>query len=238
MPDPYLRQRALAGFGDDGQRRLGEATVVVVGLGGLGCPSAVAMAAAGVGELVLVDSDHVAVTNLHRQTLYGPDDVGRPKVEAAEEALRRIAPSVRVTVVRERLSGASARGLLRGSDAVLDCSDNFVTRFALADAAEAVAVPAVWGAVQGWHGQVTVFDTSVHLRDVFPEPPAVDAATCEGGAVMGPVCAQIGAAMAAEAVKVVTGVGSTLAGTLAMLDGRSGRWRDIAVTRRSHAVGR
>ncbi|MDN4482413.1 HesA/MoeB/ThiF family protein [Demequina lignilytica] len=237
-PDPYVRQRALGGFGPEGQRALSEAAVVVIGVGGLGCPAALALAAAGVGELVLVDSDHVSITNLHRQTLYGPDDVGSLKVVAAERALRRIAPGLRVTAVSERLTEASAQGLLCGSDAVLDCTDNFEARYAVADAAAASGVPVVWGAVQGWHGQVTVFDTAVGLRDVFPEPPRAELGACEGGAVMGPVCAQVGSAMATEAIKAVTGAGETLAGTIAMLDGRSGRWRDIAVARSRQAVGR
>lgn len=228
-PDPYVRQRALAGFGAAGQRALGGATVVVVGVGGLGCPAVLALAAAGVGELVLVDADHVSVTNLHRQTLYGPDDVGRLKVVVAEEALSRVAPGTRVTAVSERLTEASAQGLVCGSDAVLDCSDNFPTRYAVADAADSLGVPVVWGAVQGWHGQVTVFDRRVGLRDVFPAEPRADLGACEGGAVMGPVCAQVGAAMATEAVKAVSGAGETLAGVIAMLDGRTGRWRDIPV---------
>lgn len=244
-PDPYVRQRALAGFGAAGQRALGEATVVVVGVGGLGCPAVLALAAAGVGELVLIDSDHVSVTNLHRQTLYGPDDVGAPKVERAAAALRRIAPGTRIVPLAERLTDANAQGLVCGADVVVDATDTFTARFAVADAAQAIGVPVVWGAVQGWHGQVTVFDGTVRLRDVFPEPPQGDLAACEGGAVMGPVCAQVGAAMATEAVKAVTGTGETLAGTIAMLDGRSGRWRDIPVARsradasvRVQAVGR
>lgn len=244
-PDAYVRQRALQGFGARGQRALGEATVVVVGVGGLGCPAALALAAAGVGELVLIDSDHVSVTNLHRQTLYGPDDVGALKVERAAAALRRIAPGTRIVPLAERLTGVDAQGLLRGADAVIDATDSFAARFAVADAALAIGVPVVWGAVQGWHGQVTVFDGTVVLRDVFPEPPLGALAACEGGAVMGPVCAQVGAAMAMEAVKAVTGTGVTLAGTIAMLDGRTGRWRDITVARsgadsrtRPQSVGR
>lgn len=237
-PDAYVRQRALAGFGAEGQRALGDATVTIVGLGGLGCPAALALAAAGVGELALVDADHIAVTNLHRQTLYGPEDVGRLKVERAADALHRVAPGVRITAVAERLTETSARGLLRGSDVVLDASDNFATRYAIADAAEALDVPVVWGAVQGWHGQVTVFDRGARLRDLFPTQPSPEFDACEGGAVMGTVCAQVGAAMATEAVKAATGAARTLAGVVAMLDGRTGRWRDVELDRSARAVGR
>lgn len=237
VPDAYVRQRALAGFGAEGQRALANATVAIVGVGGLGCPAALALAAAGAGEVTLIDADRVSVTNLHRQTLFGPEDVGRLKAVRAADALRRVAPGVRIVPVTERLTAATARGLLRGCDAVLDATDNFASRFAIADAAEALAIPVVWGAVQGWHGQVTVFDGGARLRDLFPTEPAPTLGACEGGAVLGTVCAQVGAAMATEAVKVVTGAGTTLSGTIAMLDGRSGRWREIELSG-AHAIRR
>ncbi|WP_084077907.1 HesA/MoeB/ThiF family protein [Demequina sp. NBRC 110057] len=229
-PDAFARQRGLAGFGDEGQRALAGARIVIVGVGGLGCPAAQYLAAAGVGALTLVDSDHVSASNLHRQILFGPDDVGRLKVDAAAEALGRQAPGCAVTAVPERLTAATASALLTGHDVVVDATDTMPVRRAIEAAAHALTIPVSWGAVQGWHGQVTVFDHGHRLGDVFPGPDALDLDTCDGGPVLGTVCGQVGAAMAGEAVRLVAGVGVSLAGTLAIVDGRTGRWRDVALT--------
>mgnify|MGYP000129707733 CR=1 FL=1 len=225
--DPYARQRGLSGFGAAGQRALAGSSVAVVGMGGLGCPAAQYLAAAGVGRLTLIDADHVSVTNLHRQILYGPDAVGRPKVHAAVRALRLIAPGVDVRPVRARLDASNARELLMGHDVIVDGTDTFGSRHVIADAAVELDIPLAWGAVQGWHGQVTVFTRAARMRDLFPDEPAMDLETCDGGAVLGTLCGQVGAAMATEALKVVSGVGTTLAGTLAVVDARNGRWREI-----------
>ncbi|WP_297082872.1 HesA/MoeB/ThiF family protein [uncultured Demequina sp.] len=225
--DPFARQRGLSGFGAAGQRALAGASVAVVGMGGLGCPAAQYLAAAGVGRLTLIDADHVSVTNLHRQILFGPDAVGRPKVHAAVRALRLIAPGVDVRPVAARLDAGNAHDLLAGHDAIVDGTDTFTARHVIADAAEDLGIPLAWGAVQGWHGQVTVFTREARMRDLFPEEPGLDLDTCDGGAVLGTLCGQVGAAMATEALKAVSGVGTTLAGTLAVVDARNGRWREI-----------
>ena len=171
--DAFVRHRALEGFGAAGQDALARARVAVVGAGGLGCPAALYLAAAGVGRLTLIDSDRVSVTNLHRQVLFGPEDVGRPKVEAAAEALARLAPGTEVTALDARL-GADAPAVLEGHDLILDCTDTWPSRLTVNDAAVALGVPLVWGAVQGWFGQVTVFDEGRTLRDVFPHEPPQD----------------------------------------------------------------
>lgn len=227
VSDAFTRQRVLPGFGAQGQDRLGSARVAIVGLGGLGCPAALYLAAAGVGHLTLVDSDQVAVSNLHRQVLYGPADCGEPKVEAAARALARVAPAVTVVTQRTRL-GADAAAVLAGHDVVLDCTDTWPSRYAVAAACEELGVPLVWGAVSGWFGQVTVFDGKVTLDDLFPSEPPADFGVCDGGGVLGTLCGQVGTAMASQAVVMMAGFAG-LVGTLAIIDARDGVWRHVAV---------
>ncbi|WP_082096288.1 HesA/MoeB/ThiF family protein [Demequina flava] len=227
--DPYARQRGLTGFGEPGQEALSHSSVVVVGAGGLGCPASQYLAAAGVGRLTLIDDDHVSVTNLHRQLLFTPEDVGRPKVDAAAQALVRQSPHCDVVAIRARLTSDNADALLHGADVVVDATDTMPVRRLIEAAAHRAGIPVVWGAVQGWHGQVTVFGAGHRLDDVFPGPDALDLETCDGGAVLGTACGQIGTAMATEALKLASGLPSELAGVLSVLDGRSGRWRDVAI---------
>lgn len=203
----------------------------MVGVGGLGCPAALYLAAAGVGRLTLIDSDSVAESNLHRQILFGPAHVGRPKVKAAADALAAIAPRVRVDQVALRLTDANAADLLAGHDVIVDATDTFVSRLAVADAAAGLGLPVAWGAVQGWFGQVTVFDREIGLRDIFPVEPSPDFGVCDAGGVLGTLCGQVGAAMATEAVKLLTGIGVPLKGVLSVIDAREGRWRDLDVRR-------
>ncbi|WP_062072253.1 HesA/MoeB/ThiF family protein [Demequina sediminicola] len=228
-PDLFARQRGLSHFGDEGQISLERASIAIVGLGGLGCPAAQYLAAAGAGSLTLIDDDHVSVTNLHRQILYTPDDVGRVKVEAAAEALARQAPQCRALPRKVRLTSANAREELSGHDVIVDGTDTMAARRLVEGVAHDLGVPVIWGAVAGWHGQVTVFDDTHRLDDVFPGPDPLDLDVCDGGAVFGPTCGQVGTMMAAEAVKCVAGAGTSLAGTLVVLDGRTGRWRDVAL---------
>lgn len=230
-PDPFVRQRALAGFAGEGQTALAAARVAIVGVGGLGCPVAQYLAAAGVGALTLIDSDSVSITNLHRQVLFGPDDVGLRKVDAASAALRSRTPWTSVTAVGERLTDATASGILADHDVIVDATDTFASRRIVARAAAAVSTPLVWGAVNGWYGQLTVFDASIGLDDLFPADPPLELDACENASVLGTLCGQVGTAMATEAVKLVSGAGAPLIGTLAILDSRTGRWRDVAVKR-------
>lgn len=237
-PDPFVRQRALDGFGDDGQRALADARVAIVGAGGLGCPAAQYLAAAGVGTLTLIDSDTVSVTNLHRQILFGPRDVGRLKVDAAADALAERSPWTAVTKVASRLTAATAPEMLGGHDVILDCTDTWPSRYAIADAASDLATSLVWGAVSGWFGQVTVFAGGTHLRDVFPDEPAPELAVCDGGGVLGALCGQVGTAMATQAIVALTRAGSDavgLTGRLSILDARSGEWRTVPVGRHADA---
>ena len=226
--DAFVRHRALEGFGPDGQEALSAARVAIVGVGGLGCPVALYLATSGVGHLTLVDSDHVSVTNLHRQVLFGPADVGQLKVDAAARALSRVAPQTTVTTLASRL-GDDAAEVLAGHDLILDCTDTWASRFSVADAAERLGVRLVWGAVSGWFGQVTVFGPGRRLRDLFPEHSVSQWDVCEGGGVLGPLCGQVGTAMATQAVVMLAGAGSGLEGKLAIIDAREGVWRDVPV---------
>ncbi len=231
MADPFLRQRIVPGIGAVGQARLESARVAIVGMGGLGCPAAQYLAAAGVGSLTLLDSDTVHESNLHRQILFGPDDLGTPKVTAAASVLTASSPWCEVEAIRTRLDSGSA-ALLAGHDVVLDATDTWPSRRDVAAATHAHGIPLVWGAVQGWHGQLTVFHTRLGLDDVFPDRGLDPLDGCEGQGAVGPVCGMIGVAMAAQAMAVILGQ-ETMEGRLSLVDGRTGRWREVTVRART-----
>lgn len=228
-PGRWDRQLALAGFDAQKQQRIRSARIVVVGAGGVGSAVLPALAAAGVSEIVLVDPDEVELSNLSRQTLYTTRDLGRSKVDSAAAALRPVAAGT-VTGVRQRVTGASAAGLISGADLVIDATDSIAARYALDDAAAAAGVPLVWGSAQGTTGQVGVAWASAgpRWRDLFPVQPAEDAApTCaETGVLLG-LCTVVGGLMATEAVKVLTGLGEPLIGRVLVVDALTGRAREI-----------
>ena len=233
----YARQIVLPEVGGRGQERLRAARVCLVGLGGLGCPLGLYLAAAGVGNLTLLDDDVVSLGNLHRQILFTDADVGRPKVDVAAGVLRRHAGRVAATPRRARLVPDRAAALLAGHDLVVDGSDNFATRLAVADAAAALGLPVVAGAVQGLAGQLTVlapFATAAPcFRCLFPEAPSAGALpSCAADGVLGPVAGWIGAMMATEALKVLLGLTPTLVGTLLLVDAVAMRIDPVRVPRR------
>ncbi|ROS78993.1 ThiF family adenylyltransferase [Cellulomonas sp. PhB143] len=245
----YARHVVLPGIGTEGQRRLAAARVLVVGAGGLGSPALLYLAAAGVGTLGVVDDDVVDVSNLQRQVLHGVADVGRTKVDSARDAVAALDPATRVVAHRVRLDAGNVLEILRGYDVVLDGADNFATRYLVSDAAEVLGLPVVWGSIYRFGGQVSVFwgaprfapddvgpDAAARTgrgptyRDVFPQPPPPGTVPdCATGGVFGTMCASIGAAMATETVKLVTGVGRSLHGRLAVHDALEGTWRELAV---------
>ena len=228
----YARHLLLPGFGPDAQRRLRAARVAVVGAGGLGSPVLAYLAAAGVGELVVIDDDVVEASNLQRQVLHGVASLDRPKVDSAAEAVARIDPSVRVVRHRERLTDATADRLLAGVDLVVDGADNFATRYAVADACTRLGVPEVFGSVLRFDAQVGVFwaGRGATYRDVFPvPPPAGSVASCAEAGVLGALCGVVGSVMAVEAVKLLTGVGEPLVGRLLVLDALAMSWRTVRV---------
>lgn len=227
------RHAVLAGIGEEGQRRLAAAHVAVVGAGGLGSPTLLALAAAGVGTLTIIDDDVVESTNLQRQIAHRVADVGTAKTASAARAVAALSPATRVIGVAERLTAANAPRLLAGADIVVDGSDTFDTRRAVAAATEDRGVPLVWGAVQEWHGQVTVFwsrpptGDPVVLADLFPLGTEGEPPTCAQVGVLGALCVQIGGMLATEVVKLITGAGTALLGRLLVVDALSGRQREI-----------
>jgi sulfur-carrier protein adenylyltransferase/sulfurtransferase len=228
----YARHLLLPDLGGDGQRRLRAARVLIVGAGGLGSPAALYLAAAGVGTLGIVDDDVVDLTNLQRQILHGDADVGRPKTDSAAEALGRLAPLTTVQRHPLRLDAATALEVAGGYDLVLDGADNFPTRYVLGDACTRLRIPHVWGSVYRFDGQVSVWwaGQGPCYRCVFPAQPEPDAVpSCSVGGVLGSVCASVGAVMATEAIKLITGVGEPLVGRVLLHDALRQTWDTIAV---------
>ena len=226
----YARQLLLPGVGEVGQRRLKAARVLVVGAGGLGSPALLYLAAAGVGTIGVVDDDVVAESNLHRQVVHGTADVGRAKVDSAADAVARANPLVRVVKHGERLTADNAEGIVAGYDLVVDGSDNFGTRYLVNDACVLTGTPWVWGAVLRFDGQVAVFwdGHGPTYRDLFPAPPAPGTVpSCGEAGVLGAVCAAVGAAMVTEAVKLVTGAGTSLLGRVLVHDALAMTWRPL-----------
>jgi molybdopterin/thiamine biosynthesis adenylyltransferase/rhodanese-related sulfurtransferase len=226
----YARQLSLPGLGAEGQRRLLDATVAVVGVGGLGCPAALYLAAAGVGRLVLVDGDRVDASNLHRQVLYGTADVGRPKVEVAAERLRALNPDVAVDARPVRLSAANARGILGPADLVLDGSDNFPTRFLVSDACVLLGKPNAHGSVFRFEGQASFFDarSGPCYRCLHPEPPPPGLVpSCAEAGVLGILPGVVGCLQATETVKYLLGIGEGLSGRIVVYDALSMGFREL-----------
>lgn len=224
----YARHLVLREVGGPGQQKLKAARVLVVGAGGLGAPVALYLAAAGVGTIILVDPDDVDASNLQRQVIYGEEDVGRPKVEAAAARLKGLNPHVEVQGVRLALTANNARELVAEADLVLDGTDDFATRFAVNAACVAEGRTLVSGAIGRWTGQVGVFGRAPCYRCLVPEIPP-DAETCSAVGVVGALAGVIGSMMALEAIKLITGAGEPLAGRLMIYDGLSGETRTVRV---------
>lgn len=218
----YRRHLSLAGFGPAGQARLRSAKVLVIGAGGLGCPVLLYLAAAGVGRIVLIDSDRVERSNLQRQVLFGSSDVGRPKAVAAAARMSDLNPLIEVEALVARFSRENARELVRAADLVVDGSDNFATRYLVNDACVLEDRPWIYGAVQGFEGQASVFNWrgGPTYRCLFPEPPAPGSVpNCAEGGVLGVLPGMVGLVQATEAIKVLSGVGEPLSGRLWLFDG-------------------
>jgi molybdopterin/thiamine biosynthesis adenylyltransferase/rhodanese-related sulfurtransferase len=219
--DRYRRHLNLAEIGPEGQRRLLDARVAIVGAGGLGCPAALYLAAAGVGTLGLIDGDVVDLSNLQRQILYGTADVGRRKVEVAAERLRAQNPDVHVEGHAVRLAAANALSLLRDYDVVVDGSDNFPTRYLVNDACVLLGKPAVYGAILRFEGQASVFDArrGPCYRCLFPEPPPPGSVpSCAEAGVLGVLPGLVATIQATEVLKLLTGIGDPLLGRFVQYD--------------------
>lgn len=230
----YGRQILLPAVGEGGQERLLASRALVVGLGGLGSPVALYLAAAGVGHLTLVDFDQVELSNLQRQVIHHTPDLGRLKVDSARERLAALNPEVQVTPVARVLEGEELLDAVRASDIVVDASDNFATRFALNAACVEGRRPLVSGAAVRWEGQVTVFrpdlDDGPCYRCLYPEGNEREE-TCSRVGVFAPLLGIVGSVQATEVLKVLLGVGETLAGRLLLLDALAMEWRTLKLRR-------
>lgn len=229
----YSRQLLVPEWLDAGaQERVRAASVLLIGAGGLGGPVAAQLAGAGVGRLTIADGDTVALSNLHRQTLFSQTDVGRAKAQVTAARAQGINPHVQVCALGAVYAG-NIGALVAQADLVIDATDNFETRYLIADACTDARQLWVWGAASGTSGLVSVFGPELGLRDVFPD--AGDALSCEEAGVLGPVPNVVGSMMALEALKVLGGVGEPLQGRLWTLDALSGRTRvlNLQATTRS-----
>ena len=230
----YLRQIALAGFGEPGQARLAEGRVLLVGVGGLGSPAAMYLAAAGVGTLGLVDFDAVDETNLHRQIIYDTPDVGRPKLAAAAERLRAINPHTTLELHEGPLDATNARDLIERYMVVIDGTDNFATRYLVNDASVMTRTPNVYGSIHRFEGQASVFAAADGpcYRCLHPDPPPAGLIpSCAEAGVLGVLPGIIGTVQATEAIKLLTGLGEPLVGRLLLYDALRMRFREIALPR-------
>ena len=226
----YRRQLSLAGFGKDAQAKLRDSHVAVIGAGGLGSPALLYLAGAGVGKITIFDSDTVDVSNLHRQVIHTTDKIGVNKAESARQQMVALNPEITVEVVSQRLDENNILGHLRGADVVLDGTDNFATRYNASWACAILGIPHVWASILGFDAQLTVFyaDNGPIYEDLFPIPPAPGSVpSCSQAGVLGPTVGIVGSAMALEAMKLITGVGTPLIGKIAYFTALEGTWEYI-----------
>lgn len=227
----YSRHILLPEFGIEGQQRLCEGRALVIGMGGLGSPVALYLAASGVGHITVCDADTVDLTNLQRQIAHDTASVGRLKVESARATMARLNPEVQVEAIAERVSGERLTALVAAADVVIDATDNFPTRHAINRACVKARKPLVSGAGVRFDGQIAVFDlrnaANACYECLFPEADEVEETRCAVMGVFSPVVGIIGAMQAAEALKLLSGVGETLAGRLQLLDVLSMNWRSV-----------
>ena len=237
----YSRHLIIPDLGLDGQKRLKNARVLVIGAGGLGSPALLYLAAAGVGTIGIVEFDVVDESNLQRQIIHGQSDVGRSKAESARDSIREINPLVDVRLHEVRLEPDNAVELFEQYDLILDGTDNFATRYLVNDAAVLAGKPYVWGSIYRFEGQVSVFwedapdgpdgeKRGLNYRDLYPEPPPPGMVpSCAEGGVLGILCASIASVMGTEAIKLITGIGEPLLGRLMVYDALDMTYRTIKI---------
>ncbi|MBA3249583.1 MAG: adenylyltransferase/sulfurtransferase MoeZ [Geodermatophilaceae bacterium] len=234
----YSRHLIIPDVGMDGQKRLKNAKVLAVGAGGLGSPTLMYLAAAGVGTLGVVDFDVVDESNLQRQIIHGQSDIGKPKAVSAKESINEINPFVDVRLHEERLDSSNVMEIFADYDLIVDGTDNFATRYLVNDACVLLDKPYVWGSIFRFDGQVSVFWDShgPNYRDLYPVPPPPGMVpSCAEGGVLGVLCASVGAVQATEAIKLITGIGETLLGRLMVYDALEMTWRTIKVRKDPNA---
>ncbi len=237
----YSRHLIIPDLGLDGQKRLKNARVLVIGAGGLGSPTLLYLAAAGVGTIGIVEFDVVDESNLQRQIIHGQSDIGRSKAESARDSVLEINPLITVVLHEVRLEPENAVELFEQYDLILDGTDNFATRYLVNDAAVLAGKPYVWGSIYRFEGQVSVFwedapvdesgnERGLNYRDLYPEPPPPGMVpSCAEGGVLGILCASIASVMGTEAIKLITGIGDTLLGRLMVYDALDMTYRTIKI---------
>ncbi|HEY3412840.1 MAG TPA: molybdopterin-synthase adenylyltransferase MoeB [Armatimonadota bacterium] len=226
----YNRHMIMPEVGEEGQKRLKASRVLVVGTGGLGSPVGLYLAAAGVGTLGLVDFDVVDDSNLHRQVIFGVDDVGLPKVEAAKQRLQQINPFITINTYNEPLTSENAMEIIRDYDVVVDGTDNFPTRYLVNDACVLLGIPNVYGSIFRFDGQISVFwaEKGPCYRCLYPEPPPPGLVpSCAEGGVLGVLPGIVGCLQANEAIKLIIGQGNTMVGRLALFDALEMKIREL-----------
>ncbi|HYJ69912.1 MAG TPA: adenylyltransferase/sulfurtransferase MoeZ [Nocardioidaceae bacterium] len=228
----YSRHLIIPDVGMDGQKRLKNARVLVIGAGGLGSPALMYLAAAGVGTLGVVDFDTVDESNLQRQIIHGQSDIGRSKAESAKASIAEVNPYVTVVVHDERLDNDNVFGIFEQYDLIVDGTDNFATRYMVNDACVLLGKPYVWGSIYRFDGQASVFwaQNGPCYRCLYPEPPPPGMVpSCAEGGVLGVLCASIGSIQVTEAIKLLTGIGEPLLGKLMLYDALEMSYRTLAV---------
>jgi len=230
----YSRQIMLPEIEFAGQEILGNSHIMIVGLGGLGSPAAMYLASAGVGHITLVDFDYVDLSNLQRQIIHQNEQIGSLKVESAKATLQKLNPNIRISCLSKKMTVAELSPHLNSVALLLDCSDNFETRYALNDLALQHSIPLISGAAIGLEGQISVFDfrdnQSPCYRCLYSEGEAQDLSCAENG-VLGPLVGIIGSLQALEACKVLVGFGESLCGRLMVFDGKYSEWRSLKLKR-------
>jgi len=236
----YSRHLLLDGFGEETQERLLASRALVVGAGGLGSGALLYLASSGIGRITVADGDTVDLTNLQRQVVHRVDAIGTNKAVSAAATLATINPEISVAALAERLSPERLRAAVRDADVVLDCSDNFVTRHAINAACVRARVPLVSGAAIRFDGQVTVFDHrqegSACYHCLFPADAQGEEERCATMGVFAPLVGVIGTMQAMEAIKLLAGIGETLAGRLQLFDARATRWHEVRLSRDPHCA--
>ena len=230
----YSRQIMLPQMDVAGQQRLLQSHALIIGLGGLGSPVAMYLAAAGVGQLTLADFDEVDLSNLQRQIVHSQADIGSPKVTSASQTLKSLNPDIEIFTINQKLEGDSLLAAVRTADIVIDASDNFATRFAINQACALESTPLVSGAAIRMEGQVCVFSHQENnhacYRCLYSEDQEEEAATCSENGVLSPVVGIIGSIQATEAIKILAGFGTTLSGRLLILDAFTMEFREIRLS--------
>ncbi|WP_211824390.1 HesA/MoeB/ThiF family protein [Proteus terrae] len=228
----YSRQVMLEDIGLEGQNKLQQARVLIVGLGGLGSPASLYLAGAGIGELILVDDDELHVSNLQRQILYRTQDIPNAKSEVARQSLLALNPEIKITSYKQRIDDDSLSKLVKEADLVLDCTDNMLTRQAINRACVVQQTPLISGSAVGFSGQLMVFEppfTHGCYHCLYPDQTEPQR-NCRTAGILGPVVGVIGTLQALEAIKLLSGLPCTLSGKLRLFDGRKQNWSTLRLT--------